>query len=231
MRSADSCGWSAGMGTGTLSKIPRVILTVDPIDAPVRRVVEERIVSAIQLSLSVPHPFFSPSLLLTYSRVWRIWVPLLLNYYHCDHDAQVHEKHIEEVKGTVPPSRLLVYDVKEGWRPLCEFLNVPVRPCLISWLCLYVYLCLNCCTCWSFAVLPEVLCGSRCRTRRFLRRHHRPRRSPFEIVVATINSPTWCESQISDFFVVTRSDQTRGCALRLVARRGDGGFSVIFFFF
>ena len=27
---------------------------------------------------------------------------------------------------TVPPDRLLVYDVREGWEPLCEFLGLPV---------------------------------------------------------------------------------------------------------
>lgn len=34
--------------------------------------------------------------------------------------------HIEEVKRTVPADRLLVYDVKEGWEPLCTFLGVPI---------------------------------------------------------------------------------------------------------
>lgn len=32
----------------------------------------------------------------------------------------------EEVKGFVPAQRLLVYEVKEGWDPLCEFLGVEV---------------------------------------------------------------------------------------------------------
>ena len=32
----------------------------------------------------------------------------------------------EEVKRYVSTEKLLVYDVKEGWPPLCEFLNVPV---------------------------------------------------------------------------------------------------------
>ena len=31
-----------------------------------------------------------------------------------------------EVKGFVPPDRLLVFDVKEGWPPLCAFLKKPV---------------------------------------------------------------------------------------------------------
>merc|ERR1712110_115248 len=39
---------------------------------------------------------------------------------------QVFEAHLEEVKSTVPADRLLVYHVKEGWGPLCAFLDVPV---------------------------------------------------------------------------------------------------------
>jgi hypothetical protein len=35
-------------------------------------------------------------------------------------------RHNEEVMRVVPPERLLVYDVKEGWEPLCRFLGVPV---------------------------------------------------------------------------------------------------------
>jgi hypothetical protein len=38
----------------------------------------------------------------------------------------VFERHNEEVKRHVPRERLLVYEVKEGWGPLCEFLAVPV---------------------------------------------------------------------------------------------------------
>jgi Sulfotransferase domain len=39
--------------------------------------------------------------------------------------TDVFERHNEEVKRRVPPERLLVYEVKEGWGPLCEFLGVP----------------------------------------------------------------------------------------------------------
>jgi hypothetical protein len=38
---------------------------------------------------------------------------------------EVFERHNEEVKRRVPPERLLVYEVKQGWGPLCEFLGVP----------------------------------------------------------------------------------------------------------
>ena len=36
------------------------------------------------------------------------------------------ERHNEAVKRTVPADKLLVYEVGQGWEPLCEFLEVPV---------------------------------------------------------------------------------------------------------
>ena len=39
---------------------------------------------------------------------------------------EVFRQHIAEVKRIVPPERLLVYEVTEGWEPLCRFLQVPV---------------------------------------------------------------------------------------------------------
>jgi hypothetical protein len=35
-------------------------------------------------------------------------------------------RHTEEVKATIAPERLLVYEVGSGWEPLCEFFGVPV---------------------------------------------------------------------------------------------------------
>ena len=35
-------------------------------------------------------------------------------------------RHTETVKATIPPERLLVYEVGEGWDRLCKFLGVPV---------------------------------------------------------------------------------------------------------
>ena len=32
----------------------------------------------------------------------------------------------EKVKKAVPEERLIVFNVKEGWEPLCSFLNLPV---------------------------------------------------------------------------------------------------------
>ncbi|HZO76001.1 MAG TPA: sulfotransferase [Ktedonobacteraceae bacterium] len=42
------------------------------------------------------------------------------------HAIQVFNQHIEQVKRDVPPEKLLVYDVREGWEPLCAFLGVAV---------------------------------------------------------------------------------------------------------
>jgi hypothetical protein len=39
--------------------------------------------------------------------------------------ANAFEAHTEAVKAAIPPERLLVYEVKEGWSPICEFLGVP----------------------------------------------------------------------------------------------------------
>lgn len=35
-------------------------------------------------------------------------------------------RHTEEVKATVAPDRLLIYEVGSGWEPLCKFFGVPV---------------------------------------------------------------------------------------------------------
>jgi len=39
---------------------------------------------------------------------------------------RLFEEHNHEVAATVAPERLLVFDVKQGWEPLCNFLDVPV---------------------------------------------------------------------------------------------------------
>jgi hypothetical protein len=36
------------------------------------------------------------------------------------------ERHNAEVQAAIPPERLLVWSVTDGWEPLCEFLEVPV---------------------------------------------------------------------------------------------------------
>lgn len=37
-----------------------------------------------------------------------------------------YKQHIEDVKAAVPPEKLLIFSVAEGWVPLCRFLGLPV---------------------------------------------------------------------------------------------------------
>ncbi len=39
---------------------------------------------------------------------------------------EIFQQHTAEVKRTVPAERLLIFSVKEGWEPLCRFLEVPI---------------------------------------------------------------------------------------------------------
>lgn len=45
-----------------------------------------------------------------------------------DKDAAIaaFSRHTEDVRAAIPPSRLLVFDVADGWEPLCNFLGVAV---------------------------------------------------------------------------------------------------------
>src|SRR4029079_17598283 len=36
---------------------------------------------------------------------------------------EVYRRHNEEVRRTIPQERLLVYEVADGWEPLCRFLG------------------------------------------------------------------------------------------------------------
>ena len=42
------------------------------------------------------------------------------------HAIETYQRHNEEVRRRVSPERLLVFDVREGWEPLCDFLGVEV---------------------------------------------------------------------------------------------------------
>ena len=43
----------------------------------------------------------------------------------CDGLAE-YQKRIDDVKESIPVDRLLVFQVTDGWAPLCKFLNLPV---------------------------------------------------------------------------------------------------------
>lgn len=48
------------------------------------------------------------------------------NFENRRYAIEVFERHNKEVMERVPAEKLLVYEVKEGWEPLCEFLGVDV---------------------------------------------------------------------------------------------------------
>jgi hypothetical protein len=43
-----------------------------------------------------------------------------------DHVISVYLAHNARVRETIPADRLLVYEVAQGWGPLCDFLGQPV---------------------------------------------------------------------------------------------------------
>jgi hypothetical protein len=47
-------------------------------------------------------------------------------FHNKKYAIEVFTNHIEEIKSKVPADRLLVFNIKDGWEPLCHFLKVPV---------------------------------------------------------------------------------------------------------
>ncbi len=43
-----------------------------------------------------------------------------------EYALRVFAEHNQEVKRFIPPDRLLIFEVRDGWAPLCAFLGVPV---------------------------------------------------------------------------------------------------------
>ena len=48
------------------------------------------------------------------------------NFNSKQHAKKIFFQHIEDVINHVPKEQLLIYDVAEGWNPLCEFLELPI---------------------------------------------------------------------------------------------------------
>jgi hypothetical protein len=48
------------------------------------------------------------------------------NFSSKENAKEVFFKHIEDVKKNVPENKLLIYEVSEGWQPLCDFLELPL---------------------------------------------------------------------------------------------------------
>jgi hypothetical protein len=59
-----------------------------------------------------------------------VWADFENRFHDRDFMVSYFERRIDHIKSALPPERLLVYEVKEGWAPLCDFLQVedPVEP-------------------------------------------------------------------------------------------------------
>ena len=56
-----------------------------------------------------------------------VWKDTFGNRFEDRHHAvETFNRHNAEVRRRVPPDRLLVYDVREGWAPLCRFFDVEI---------------------------------------------------------------------------------------------------------
>jgi len=45
---------------------------------------------------------------------------------HKGNGAEYYNRYVEEMKAKIPAERLLVFNVKEGWKPLCDALGLPI---------------------------------------------------------------------------------------------------------
>jgi len=43
-----------------------------------------------------------------------------------EYAIEIYRAHVAYVKANAPPDKLLVFEAKQGWEPLCEFLGVPI---------------------------------------------------------------------------------------------------------
>ena len=56
-----------------------------------------------------------------------VWKPIFDNRMEDRaHVIAAFNRHNNEVIAQIPAGRLLVFEAKHGWEPLCEFLDVPV---------------------------------------------------------------------------------------------------------
>lgn len=55
-----------------------------------------------------------------------VWADFGDRIHDRDFMVPYFEQRIEEIKQALPSERLLVYEVKQGWQPLCDFLGVPL---------------------------------------------------------------------------------------------------------
>lgn len=55
-------------------------------------------------------------------------------YWEQEYAIEVYQQHIHQVVERIPKERLLLWNVKAGWKPLCEFLQKPTPTQPFPWL-------------------------------------------------------------------------------------------------
>ena len=73
--------------------------------------------------------FFRNCFVATFPTDWKVFTwqqqnELIMPYWQAMEDN--YEAQIRRVKEVVPEDRLLIWNIKEGWEPLCRFLGKPV---------------------------------------------------------------------------------------------------------
>ncbi len=53
-------------------------------------------------------------------------IPFIGHFSDREYVMQIYEQHNSEIHKYIPAERLLIYRVEQGWKPLCQFLNVLV---------------------------------------------------------------------------------------------------------
>jgi hypothetical protein len=131
-------GYAATFGSPTCCLVPELLTTFP----------QAKLILHVRSSDEAWFRSFSSTIRLDFeSGTWRARIYRLLTFsirwmhpHHrlCDHMAEywrgqygdigprMHSAHNGRMKELVPKEQLLVYDVKEGWGPLCAFLDVPV---------------------------------------------------------------------------------------------------------
>lgn len=101
----------------------RVILTVRDPDEWFDSV-QASIAKFMALRGTLPDPHLNAVSLMAYDLVAKGVFNERMN--DREHAISVFNAHIAHVRATIPGSRLLVFDVAQGWEPLCEFLGCEV---------------------------------------------------------------------------------------------------------
>lgn len=56
---------------------------------------------------------------------YKIWACFVQNDFS-NGGRQIYNEHYAQVRSLVPADNLLEYHVSEGWRPLCQFLDIEI---------------------------------------------------------------------------------------------------------